>query len=177
MSIYVHDFCMYKLRIAHLYIAGNLEKLDTVLSSEKNDVSVSSESQIGSSVWLIYVSKTVLESDDAVSQVFGNASFRLNSFTFLLFQDDMCKIFFLDLLERIVNIYKRLISIPRIRDKHLFVFMVDGNFEIRDIYKIDQFSNNIEIVSYGRWNRAHGISISDENIWIRRSNMKGHELR
>ena len=56
-------------------------------------------------------------------------------------------------------------------------FMVDGNFEIRDIYKIDQFSNNIEIVSYGRWNPAQGISISEENIWIRRSNMKGHELR
>ena len=63
------------------------------------------------------------------------------------------------------------------RDQYLSFLIIDGNFEIRDIYKIDQFSNDIEIVAYGRWNRAHGISISEENIWIRRSNMKGHELR
>ena len=63
------------------------------------------------------------------------------------------------------------------RDKYLSFLITDGNFEIRDIYKINQFSDNIEIVAYGRWNRAHGILISEENIWIRRSNMKGHELR
>ena len=71
----------------------------------------------------------------------------------------------------------KMISTLRMRDKYLSFLITDGNFEIRDIYKIDQFSDNIEIVAYGRWNRAHGISISEENIWIRRSNMKGHELR
>ena len=83
----------------HLYIAGNLEKLSTVLSKERSNVPISNDSQIGSSAWLIYVRKSVLESDDAVSQVFGNASFRLDSFTFLLFQDDKCKIFLLEVLE------------------------------------------------------------------------------
>ena len=73
--------------------------------------------------------------------------------------------------------FDKIISTLRMRDKYLSFLITDGNFEIRDIYKIDQFSNIIETVSYGRWNRSHGISISEENIWIRRSNMKGHELR
>ena len=86
-------FGSYESRIAHLYIAGNLEKLSMVLSKEKSNLTISSDPQIGSSAWLMYVPKSVLESNDAVSQVFGNASFRLDSFTFLLFQDDKCKIF------------------------------------------------------------------------------------
>ena len=83
-----------ELRIAHLYIAGNLEKLSSVLSKEKSNVPISSDSQIGSSVWLIYVPKSILETDDAVSQVFGNTSFRIDTFTFLVFQDDKSKIYF-----------------------------------------------------------------------------------
>ena len=67
-----------------------------VVSKEKSNVPIPSDFQIGSSAWLIYIPKRVLESDDAVSQVFGNASIRLDSFTFLLFQDDECKIFFLE---------------------------------------------------------------------------------
>lgn len=48
---------------------------------------------------------------------------------------------------------------------------------IRDIYKIDENSKEIATVNYGVWTPNKGLRIVEPNVWIRRSNFKGHQLR
>ena len=48
---------------------------------------------------------------------------------------------------------------------------------IRDVYKIDEKSNNLTVVKYGIWKPTTGLNISEPSIWIRRANLNGHQLR
>lgn len=56
---------------------------------------------------------------------------------------------------------------------------VTGNdtYFIYDIYKIDETSDMVETVKFAEWNASLGLSIVEENIWKRRSDLKGHHLR
>ena len=53
----------------------------------------------------------------------------------------------------------------------------DDDVSVQDIYKIDKDSQKIDNVEYGRWNRRDGMQVERENIWMRRANMKGHQLK
>ena len=48
---------------------------------------------------------------------------------------------------------------------------------IYDIYKIDERSDVVETVKFGEWDPLLGLTIAEENIWKRRSDLKGHHLR
>ena len=58
------------------------------------------------------------------------------------------------------------------------IFLLDDNsYSIYDIYKIDENSETVETRKFAVWNPFQGLSIAEENIWKRRSNLKGHHLR
>ena len=48
---------------------------------------------------------------------------------------------------------------------------------VQDVYKIDKDSQKLDNVEYGQWNRRDGMQVQKENIWMRRANMKGHQLK
>ena len=48
---------------------------------------------------------------------------------------------------------------------------------IRDVYKINETSNMVDMVEYGTWNSSTGMSVKEKNIWKRRSNLKGYTFR
>ena len=48
---------------------------------------------------------------------------------------------------------------------------------IHDVYKINETSENVDTVPYGRWNPSTGIFVDDYNIWGRRANLKGFMFR
>ena len=50
-------------------------------------------------------------------------------------------------------------------------------YSIYDVYKINKNSREVEIVKFGDWNTATALTVAEENIWKRRSNLKGHHLR
>ena len=45
------------------------------------------------------------------------------------------------------------------------------------MYKIEKSSRKVELVKYGNWNIDDGVSVQETNIWKRRSNLKGHQIR
>ena len=76
------------------------------------------------------------------------------------------------------NIFKQT---PLRLDSYVFGYLQDdeatNSFVIYDIYKIDEYSETVQIVEHGQWNLLQGLIIFEQNIWKRRSNMKGHKLR
>ena len=50
-------------------------------------------------------------------------------------------------------------------------------YSIIDIYRIDEFSEDVDIAEYGSWNPIQGLQIYESDIWKRRSNFKGNHLR
>ena len=50
-------------------------------------------------------------------------------------------------------------------------------FKISDIYKFDEKMEETMKVKYGHWNSSNGIITYEPNIWKRRSNMHGYNLR
>ena len=50
-------------------------------------------------------------------------------------------------------------------------------YSIFDIYKIDEFANNVDVVEYGTWNPIQGLHVMEYDIWIRRTDLKGNHLR
>ena len=48
---------------------------------------------------------------------------------------------------------------------------------INDIYKITSNEKEVRTVNYGRWVSGQGITAFKWNIWERRSDFKGHNLR
>ena len=58
--------------------------------------------------------------------------------------------------------------------------LLDGNDDsmlIQDVYKIDKNSRRIDYQEYGRWNPIDGMQVQMKNIWLRRANMKGYQLK
>ena len=53
----------------------------------------------------------------------------------------------------------------------------DGKFKIFDQYKLNVHTNQIMIAKYGEWEPNEGMTVYEENIWKRRSNMKGNHIR
>ena len=37
-------------------------------------------------------------------------------------------------------------------------------YSILDIYKIDEFENNVDVVEYGTWNPTHGLHVIENDI-------------
>ena len=61
---------------------------------------------------------------------------------------------------------------------YLFVFNQAYNrVDVYDVYKIDPKTTNVEVELYGSWAAGPGLVVETENIWERRSNMKGHHIR
>ena len=52
----------------------------------------------------------------------------------------------------------------------------DLSLSIKEVYKIDKRSNNLEINDYGKWRTDQNITINETNIWKRRSNLKGTKI-
>ena len=50
-------------------------------------------------------------------------------------------------------------------------------YSIFDIYKIDEFANDVDLVEYGTWNPIQGLHVIEYDIWKRRSDLKGNHLR
>lgn len=49
---------------------------------------------------------------------------------------------------------------------------------IHDVFKIDEALTDVELINYGQWNPSDSmITLTEPNIWKRRSNLKGHRLR
>ena len=61
--------------------------------------------------------------------------------------------------------------------KIIFSTSAKNDYVIYDIYKIDEYSENVEVIKSGEWNTSEGLKLFEENIWKRRSNMMGHKLR
>ena len=53
----------------------------------------------------------------------------------------------------------------------------EGKFRIFDEYKIDQNSNLVLSTQYGDWDPVYGLTVYEENIWKRRSNLQGYPLK
>ena len=61
--------------------------------------------------------------------------------------------------------------------KILELDVYEGRLYFLDVYKMNEESENVIRVSYGRWNKKTGLSIFERSIFKRRSNFQGHELR
>ena len=62
--------------------------------------------------------------------------------------------------------------------QYLFKFLEGKpDIMIRDVYKINETSENVDTVPYGHWSSSSGMYIEDINIWGRRSNLKGFMFR
>jgi hypothetical protein len=53
----------------------------------------------------------------------------------------------------------------------------DGKFKIFDEYKLHEHADKLMIVEYGEWDPNEGMTVYEEDIWKRRSNLKGHQIR
>ena len=54
---------------------------------------------------------------------------------------------------------------------------LDGMFKIFDEYKLYEQSDKLMIAKYGEWDPNEGMTVYEEDIWKRRSNLKGHHIR
>ena len=59
----------------------------------------------------------------------------------------------------------------------LFVILEASSYSLYDVYKIDEFSETVEVREYAKWNPSQGLSVVDDNMGKRRSDLKGHHLR
>ena len=59
----------------------------------------------------------------------------------------------------------------------LFVILEASSYSLYDVYKIDEFSETVEVREYAKWIPSQGLSVVDDNMWKRRSDLKGHHLR
>ena len=50
-------------------------------------------------------------------------------------------------------------------------------YNIHDIYKIDERSNEVEVRKYAEWKSSMGLEVIEQNIWKRRSDLRGNHLR
>ena len=72
------------------------------------------------------------------------------------------------------------LKLHKMYDFKIFFFQFLDNKKdifIHDVYKINETSENVDTVSYGRWNPKSGMNANDLNIWGRRSNLKGFMFR
>ena len=58
-----------------------------------------------------------------------------------------------------------------------FVILEASSYSLYDVYKINEFSETVEIREYAKWIPPQGLSVVDDNMWERRSDLKGHHLR
>ena len=54
-----------------------------------------------------------------------------------------------------------------------------ATIDIFDVYKIDSASKVVEVEFYGNWSDTWGteIEVSNDIMWKRRGDMKGHHIR
>ena len=60
------------------------------------------------------------------------------------------------------------------------IFLENDNYEsitVQDVYKTEINSNNILKAMYGEWNSESKFSIIEQDIWKRRADLQGHNLR
>ena len=50
-------------------------------------------------------------------------------------------------------------------------------YEIHDMYKIDGLDNNVMTAKYGEWKSDVGLRVLQSNIWRRRADFKGRQIR
>ena len=50
-------------------------------------------------------------------------------------------------------------------------------FDIYDVYKVNENSEDVKTATYGYWERQTGLMIIEKNIWKRRHNLLGHQIR
>ena len=50
-------------------------------------------------------------------------------------------------------------------------------FDIYDVYKVHENSDDVKTAAYGYWERQTGLMIIQKNIWKRRHNLSGHQIR
>ena len=56
-------------------------------------------------------------------------------------------------------------------------FSDDFAYHAYDVYKIDEKSDVVEVRKYFQWNNSIGLYTAEENIWKRRSDLKGFHIR
>ena len=49
--------------------------------------------------------------------------------------------------------------------------------EVYDVYKVNENSEDVKTATYGYWERQKGLMIIEKNIWRRRHNLLGHQIR
>jgi hypothetical protein len=54
---------------------------------------------------------------------------------------------------------------------------LDGTFKIFDKYKLHEHADKLMTEKYGLWDPNEGMTVYEENIWKRRSNLKGRHFR
>ena len=54
---------------------------------------------------------------------------------------------------------------------------LDGKLKIFDKYKLHEQTDKIMTEKHGEWNPNEGMTVYEENIWKRRSNLKGRLIR
>ena len=59
----------------------------------------------------------------------------------------------------------------------LFPTNFEVGYDIHDIYKIDELSDVVMSVKYGEWNRNTGLTVHQPNIWRRRANFQGFNIK
>eukprot|EP00094_Tigriopus_californicus_P006090 TCALIF_05866-PA protein Name:"Protein of unknown function" AED:0.05 eAED:0.05 QI:46/1/0.75/1/0.66/0.5/4/238/145 len=52
-----------------------------------------------------------------------------------------------------------------------------GQFDLKEVYKLNDYTPNIEILDYGFWNPPNGLVVNELIIWERRANMKRQRFR
>ena len=56
-------------------------------------------------------------------------------------------------------------------------FSDDFAYHVYDVYKIDEKSDVVEVRKYFQWKNSTGLHTAEENIWKRRSDLKGFHIR
>ena len=57
------------------------------------------------------------------------------------------------------------------------IFSDNSIYNIYDIYKIDERSNEVEVRKFAEWKKSIGLEVIEQNIWKRRSDLRGNHLR
>ena len=57
------------------------------------------------------------------------------------------------------------------------IFSDNSIYNIYDIYKIDERSNEVEVRKYAKWTNSMDLEYIEQNIWKRRSDLRGNHFR
>ena len=164
-------------KILHVFDDENIDRLNVLLANHNSFealATIGKQNSSSEAVWLIHVTNA---NESFLSNIFRYTPLRLDSQTYVITQKGYRKLIYNFGTSLLSILYLRLISIIK-NDFPVFNTFSDNSiYNIYDIYKIDEGSDEVEVRKYAEWKKSIGLQVIEQNIWKRRSDLRGNHLR